>query len=241
MRKKEKKQIALITASGVGARMGQDIPKQFLNVYDKPVVVYTMECFQNHPEIDAIVVVCLKGWESVLKAYAKQFNITKLVSIVSGGETNFESIVKGTNEVKKLFSDDDIVLVHDGIRPNLSSDIISNNLAVCEKYGNATVILPCREAMIYTEDGECGIKEIDRDKLVRTQTPQTFRVGDLHKMHLEAKKKNMTAVAMVALLTKLGDKAYFSPGSEKNIKLTTPDDIEIFKSMLNSKKDEWIK
>ena len=99
--KKIGKDIALIIASGVGARMGQSIPKHFLNVFDKPVIVYTMECFQNHPEIDGIVVVCLDGWHEILNAYAKQFGITKLVSVVSGGETGFESIVKGTKEVER--------------------------------------------------------------------------------------------------------------------------------------------
>ena len=240
--KKGKRQIALITASGVGARMGQDIPKQFINIYDKPVIIYTLECFQNHPEIDAIVVVCLKGWESILEAYAKQFKITKLKSIINGGETGFESIIKGTEEVRRLFSDDDIILVHDGIRPNLSSEIISNNLAICEKYGNAITAIPCREAMIYTEDGLSGSKEINRDNLIRTQTPQAFKVGELSAMHAEAKKRGITnTVAMVTLLTDLGKTAYFSPGSEKNIKLTTTDDIEIFKALLNSKKDEWLK
>ena len=240
--KKERRQIALITASGIGARMGQDIPKQFINIYDKPVIIYTLECFQNHPEIDAIVVVCLKGWESILEAYAKQFKITKLKSIVNGGDTGFESIVKGTQEVKRLFDDNDIVLIHDGIRPNLSSEIISNNLAVCEKFGNATAAIPCREAMIYTENGISGEKEINRDYLIRTQTPQTFKVGELSAMHAEAKKRGITnTVAMVTLLTDLGKTAYFSPGSEKNIKLTTTDDIEIFKALLNSKKDEWLK
>lgn len=242
MKKRERKQIALITASGIGARMGQDIPKQFINVYDKPVIIYTLECFEKHPEIDAIVVVCLKGWESILKAYAKQFNITKLVSIVNGGETGFESIVNGTAEVKRLFNDDDIVLVHDGIRPNLSSEIISNNLAICEKYGNAITMIPCREAMIYSEDGISGKKEIKRDYLIRTQTPQSFIVGELSKMHKQAKEKGITnTIAMVTLLTDLGMTAYFSPGSEKNIKLTTLDDIEIFKALLNSRKEEWLK
>lgn len=239
---KVRKQIALITASGIGARMGQDIPKQFINVFDKPILIYTLECFEKHPEIDAIVVVCLKGWESILKAYAKQFNITKLVSVINGGETGFESIIKGTKEVKRLFSDDDIIIIHDGIRPNVSSEIISNNLAVCEKYGNAITAIPCQEAMIYSEDSISGKKEIKRDNLVRTQTPQTFIVGELSKMHKEAKQKGITnTIAMVTLLTDLGLTAYFSPGSEKNIKLTTPDDIEIFKALLNSKKEDALK
>ncbi len=242
MKKKDVKKIALITASGIGSRMGQDIPKQFLSVFDKPVVVYTMECFEKHPEIDAIVVVCLKGWENVLEAYAKQFNITKLVSIINGGETGFESIVKGTKEIKRLFDDEDIIIVHDGIRPNVSSDIISNNIAVCEKYGNGIVAIPCREAMIYTENHTSGDKEINRDNLVRTQTPHSFHVGELYKMQQEGIKRGLVnPVAMVSLLTFLGGTAYFSPGSEKNIKLTTPDDIEIFKALLKEKKADWIK
>ena len=237
-----KKQIALITASGIGARMGQDIPKQFINVHDKPVLIYTLECFEKHPEIDAIIVVCLKGWESILKAYAKQYNIKKLVSIVNGGETGFESIKNGVKEAKKLFSDNDIVLIHDGIRPNVSSEIISSNLAVCEKYGNAITSIPCQEAMIYTEDNISGTKEIKRNNLTRTQTPQTFKIGDIYKMHREAEKRGITdTIAMVTLLTDLGMTAYFSPGSEKNLKLTTTDDIEIFKALLESKKVEGLK
>ena len=240
--KKEIKQIALLTASGVGARMGQDIPKQFINVYDKPVIVYTMECFQNHPEIDAIVVVCLKGWESVLKAYAKQFNVTKLVSVVNGGETGFESIINGTKEIKRLFNDDDIVLVHDGIRPNVSSDIISNNIAVCMQKGNAVTAIPCREAMIFSEDGLEGNKEIPRDELLRTQTPHAFHLRELYEAQQEGLKRGIkNTVAMCTLYTDLGKTIYFSQGSEKNLKLTTTDDIEIFKALLNSKKDEWIK
>ena len=118
--------IALIIAGGVGARMGQDIPKQFINVFDKPVVVYTMEAFQKHPNIDAIEVVCLEGWHEVLYAYAKQFGITKLENIVNGGENGQDSIRNGLLDIAKRHQDaNDIVLVHDAIRPMLSQDIIS--------------------------------------------------------------------------------------------------------------------
>ena len=132
------KKIAIIIAGGRGERMGQDIPKQFLNVGEKPVIMYTLEAFQNHPNIDGIIVVCVDGWHEILSSYAKQFNITKLVSIVSGGANGQASIKKGLDEAKILYSEDDMVLIHDAIRPMISEEIISNNIVKCEKYGNAT-------------------------------------------------------------------------------------------------------
>ena len=234
--------IALIIAGGVGNRMGQDIPKQFLNVCDKPVIVYTMECFQRHPEIDGIVIVCIDGWHEMVKSYAKQFGIAKLDSVVSGGKTGFESIVNGTKEVERLYGGDTLILVHDAIRPNLSEKIISENIRVCHEKGNAITCIPCQEAMLFTEDREESHKSINRDSLLRTQTPQTFYVKDLRKVQEEALAKGMTnTVASCTLMIEMGYSVYKADGSEKNVKLTTPDDIEIFKALLNSKKDEWIK
>ena len=127
---------ALIIAGGVGQRMGQDIPKQFLNVYDKPIIVYSMMAFQNHPNIDEIEVVCLEGWHEIVYAYAKQFGVTKLKSIVNGGVNGQDSIRNGLKDIAtRHLNDDDIVLIHDAIRPMLSSDIISDNIRVCRKYG----------------------------------------------------------------------------------------------------------
>ena len=144
------KNIALIIAGGVGARMHQDIPKQFINVKDKPVIMYTLEAFQKHPYIDAIEVVCLDGWHDILRAYSKQFGITKLENIVSGGETGLQSIRNGLNDIaKKYTSDDDIVLIHDAIRPMVSQDIISDNIRVCREYGNAITVIPCT-CLLYT-------------------------------------------------------------------------------------------
>ena len=236
------KKIALITAAGIGSRVGQDIPKQFLNVYDKPIIMYTLECFQKHPEIDAIVVVCLKGWENVLEAYIKQFNIDKVVAIVPGGSTGFESIINGTQAIRKMFDDDDIVVVHDGTRASLSADIISNNLAICIEKGNAITAIPCVEALAYSEEGNESTKEISRDFVYRTQTPHSFRLKELCEMHKEAKKQGITnVVAMCSLKMRLGGKIYFSPGSEKNFKITTVDDIEMFKSLLKEEKPDWMK
>ena len=133
--------IALIIAGGVGARMGQDIPKQFINVNDRPVIIYTLEAFQKHPEIDAIEVVCLDGWHDVLKAYAKQFGIAKLENIVSGGLNGQDSIRNGLLDIYKRYnSDDDVVLIHDAIRPMLLPEIITDNIKICREYGNAILL-----------------------------------------------------------------------------------------------------
>ncbi len=243
MKNNEKsKNIALIIAGGVGNRMGQDIPKQFLNVFDKPVIVYTMECFQKHPEIDGIVIVCIDGWHEMVKSYAKQFRISKLDSVISGGKTGFESIINGTKEVERLYGGDSLILVHDAIRPNLSEKIISDNIKVCLEKGNAITCIPCNEAMLYTEDREVSTESINRDNLLRTQTPQTFYVKDLRRVQDEALAKGMkNTTASCTLMVEMGYPVYKACGSEKNVKLTTPDDIEIFKALLKSEKAEWMK
>ena len=233
------KNIALIIAGGVGARMNQDIPKQFIHVYDKPVIVYTLEAFQNHPNIDAIEVVCLEGWYDILSAQAKQFGISKLENIVSGGQNGQDSIRNGLCDIAKRYSDkDDIVLVHDAIRPMVSADIISDNIQTCRKYGNAITVVPCTAAMLKTNDEVSSVEQIPRNNLKVTQTPQAFFIGDLKEAHQEALEQGITnSVASCTMNIELGRKLYMSTGSEKNIKLTTVEDIEIFKALLNSQKE----
>ena len=236
------KKIAIIIAGGRGERMGQDIPKQFLNVGEKPVIMYTLEAFQNHSNIDGIIVVCVDGWHEILNSYAKQFNITKLVSIVSGGVNGQASIKKGLDEAKRLYSDEDMVLIHDAIRPMISEDVISNNIVKCEKYGNATTVVPCTTVVLKKTDDEYSEEVVDRDTLLLTQTPQAFILKDILSAHEEAQEKGITkAVASCSLYIELGRKVYYSMGSETNIKLTTPGDIQIFKALLNTKNSDWIK
>lgn len=236
------KNIAIIIAGGSGKRMGQDIPKQFLNVGEKPIIIYTLEAFENHPSIDGIIVVCIKGWENILSSYAKQFNITKLASIVPGGENGQESIKNGIDEAKRLYNEDDIVLIHDAIRPMLTEDIISDNIAKCNLYGNATTAVPCTTVVLQKTTEDYSEEVVDRDKIVLTQTPQAFVLKDILSAHAEAKEKGITsAVASCSLYVELGRKVYYSNGSETNIKLTRPADIEIFKALLNVKKSDWMK
>ena len=236
--------VAMIIAGGKGVRMNQDIPKQFLNIQDKPVIVYTMQAFQQHPEIDAILVVCIDGWQEILKAYARQFNITKLKWIVTGGENGQESIHNGLVELEKYCEGDDLILVHDGIRPNVSQEIISNCIAECRLHGSAITVIPCAEAMLLREEenGKSAKALVSRDSLARTQTPQAFPLKSLLWAHEEAKKKGIdNSIASCTLMVELGETVHFCPGSEKNIKITTTEDIEIFKALLMAKKDDWLK
>lgn len=235
--------IALIIAGGVGARMNQDIPKQFINVYDKPVIIYTLEAFQKHPNIDAIEVVCLDGWHDILRAYSKQFGITKLENIVSGGSVGQESIRNGLFDIATRHKDpDDIVLIHDAIRPMVSSDIISDNIRVCRQYGNAITVIPCTAAMLKTADGLVSDTTIPRDNLKSTQTPQTFFLQEIVEAHKEALKRGITnSIASCTMYIELGKPVYMSIGSEKNLKLTTSEDIEIFMALLHAKRPEWLK
>ena len=234
--------IALLIAGGSGNRMHQDIPKQFITVHERPVIVYTLEAFQNHPEIDAIAVVCIEGWEQVLWAYAKQFNITKLKYVVPGGKNGQDSIRNGVYELEKHYDKDDIVLIHDAIRPMVSAEIISDCINKTRKYGDAITVIPCAEAMMQTEDGMVSTGSYPRDNLKRTQTPQGFRLGkicDLHRRALEAGITN--SVASCTLMIEMGEQVHFSAGSEKNIKLTTVEDIDIFKALLKAKRSDWLK
>lgn len=236
--------IALLIAGGSGNRMGQDIPKQFMHVDGCPIIIYTMNCFQKHPDIDSIAVVCLKGWETVLQAYANQFNINKLKWIFPGGNSGMQSIRNGIYGLKDNgCTAEDLVLIHDSVRPLLGQDIISNNIATCKAYGYAITGIQCREAILESEDGFSAMKSIPRDKLIRTQTPQTFKLGNILKVHEEAKIKGIKdSVASCTLIAEVGGREmHIVPGSEKNIKITTVEDLEILKALIHTTKDEWLK
>jgi len=232
--------IALLTAAGSGLRMGRDIPKQFIHVEEKPIIVYTMEAFQNHPMIDKILVVTLPAWIDVLKAYAQEYGISKLSWIVPGGETGQESIHKGLLKLKEEgLSDDTVVVVHDGNRSNVSSQIISNSLAVYNRYGSAVAAIPCVEAVFRSEDeGFSSTVSIPREQLYRTQTPHSYSLGKLLWAHEMAENNGIVnSSATCTLMQELGETIYFSKGSVENIKITTEDDLVVFKALLKTKRE----
>ena len=236
-----KMNIALIIAGGSGSRMNQKIPKQFLNVFDKPVIVYTMEAFQRSNEIDVIVISAVHGWETMIWAYANQFGSSKLKIVTDGGRCGQESIYNGITAIEKHYSPEDIVLVHDAIRPMLSEDIIFDCIHTVKDKGNAVAVIPCQEAMLETKDEQTTNASYPRNQLMRTQTPQGFYLKHLLSMHKEAKERGITnSVATCTLAVELGQTIYFSKGSEKNLKLTTVDDLDIFKALLKESTENWV-
>jgi 2-C-methyl-D-erythritol 4-phosphate cytidylyltransferase len=239
------KVFALLTAGGVGNRMGQDIPKQFMTVDNVPVIIYTLQAFQNHPAVDAICVPCLSGWEVVLQSYANQYGITKRQWICQGGSSNQESIFNGLMALKEAGCDDeDIVLIHDGVRPLVSEEIITNNIETCKKFRYAVTGLVCKEAIMRLGDGVVQRLDIPREQLIRTQTPHTYHLGDLIQAHRDAQAKGVrNTVASCTLLAELGvDDQHLVMGSEKNgLKLTKPEDVELFLALKQTDGLSWMK
>lgn len=229
---------ALLTAAGVGSRMHQEIPKQFMHVDNKPLIVYTLEKFQNHPNIDAIVLVTLPSWIDVAWAYARQYNIDKLKWIVPGGDTGQESIHNGLMKLSEEMQPDDIVMIHDGNRCLVSTDIISNSIAVYREKGSAVAAIPCVEAVFRSQDdGVSSTISIPREQLFRTQTPHTYTLEKLLWAHDEAAKRGIkSTAASCTLMAELGETVYFSKGAEENLKITTMEDLEIFESLLHAQK-----
>ena len=238
--------IAVIIAGGVGSRMGQDLPKQFINVYDKPVLIYTLESFQKHPQVDAIELVCIDGWHEIVWAYAKQFNITKLKWIVSGGKTGQESIRNGVYGLEGKANPDDNIIIHDGIRPLVEPSVLSDVISKCSQYGNAVTSMPYNEQIfVINEDDETTTnKYIPRETLRRVSTPQAYRFDLLDEKYHEAYEKEIGIYGSHytnTMMVELGVTLHFAAGSDKNIKLTTKDDLEMIKAYLKADKDNWLK
>ncbi len=239
--------IAIVIAGGSGHRMGQDIPKQFINVYDKPVIIYTLEGFQRHPMIDAIEVVCLSGWHEVLSAYARQFGIDKLKWIVDGGASGQESIRNGVYNLEGKCSDDDIIVIHDGIRPLIDDSVLTDVILKARQYGNAVTSMPYNEQIfIVSQDDETTTTAyIPRETLRRVSTPQAYRFDLLDSKYHEAFSTGVGIHGSAytnTMMVELGVRLHFAAGSDKNIKLTTKDDLEIFKGYIaKDKNDNWLK
>lgn len=227
--------VAIIIAGGIGSRMGQQIPKQFINVGDKPVIAYTLEAFQKHPLVDAIEVVCLEGWEQVLRAYARQYGIDKLRWVVRGGASGQESIRNGVYNLEGELAENDICVVHDGVRPMLDPEVITDVIRVAQERGNAVTSMPYNEQIFLVDENNPSTTTqfIPRETLRRVSTPQAYRFDLLDSKYHEAFERgigidgsNYTNTMMV----QLGVRLYFATGSDRNIKLTTPENLEFFRA-----------
>ena len=236
--------VAIIIAGGSGKRMGQDVPKQFLTVNDKPIIIYTLQNFQYNDNIDEIIVVCVDGWHHVLEAYAKQFGITKLKHIVSGGESGQHSIMNGVKTAYEKYPADTCVIIHDGIRPLVDESVLNDVIDTCYKYGNGVTSLPYNEQIFVVKDDISTDKYIPRETLRRVSTPQAYKLGKLYDCYIRAVETGVgfTATSYTnTMMVDLGETLYFAKGSDKNIKLTTKDDLQIFMGYLQGVNKEWLK
>ena len=226
---------AIILAGGTGQRMHQEIPKQFINVNDKPLIIYTLEAFQKHPQIDSILVVCIDGWHDILKAYARQNHISKLKWVISGGSTGQESIRNGVFALENECKEDDIVVIHDGIRPLVDENVLSDVIVKCGIYGNAVTSLTYNEQIFVKKDEETTEQYIPRETLRRVSTPQAYKYGTLLRSYKRAFEEKIGIYGSSytnTMMTDLGETLHFAAGSDKNIKITTQDDLELFKALL---------
>ena len=233
--------IAIIIAGGVGSRMGKDIPKQFIEVNGKPVLAYTLESFQQNPLIDAIEVVCISGWENDVWAYRESYGITKLRWITKGGATGQESIRNGVYDLKDKCSPEDNVIIHDGIRPLVDDSVLEDIIAKCNEYGNGVTSMPYNEQIFIVDDEISTVKYIPRETLRRVATPQAYKYSLLDEKYHEAYEKEIGIYGSSytnTMMVELGVRLYFAKGSDRNIKLTTPGDLEIFKAMLEQKNED---
>lgn len=231
--------VAVIIAGGVGSRMGMSVPKQFVTIDNKPVLIYTMECFQNHPMIDVIELVCIDGWQETAQRYADKYGITKLREIVTGGETGQESIRNGVYALDGVCNEDDVVVIHDGIRPLVDESVLSDVIVKCKLHGNAVTSMPYNEQIFIKDDDFSTTKYIPRETLRRVATPQAYKFGLLYEKYREAFEKKIGIYGSSytnTMMVDLGVRLYFAAGSDKNIKLTTKDDFELFLGYLRTKK-----
>lgn len=232
--------IAVIFAGGTGNRMGiKDVPKQFLEVEGKPIIIHTLEHFEKHPEINEIYLVCIEGWIDYLKYQLEKHKITKVKSIVAGGNNGQESIYKGLKEAERNCSKDSIVLIHDGVRPLIDQDLISRNIKDTKLYGNSITCTGCNETFITSKNGVDVCDVPIRRESFNAQAPQAFRLGDIIESHEQMRKNNpdyKDVIDSCTLLNMQKKPIFLTEGVRGNIKITNPVDIYIFKAWLDYKK-----
>lgn len=240
---------AVIFAGGTGTRMNtRSVPKQFLELHGKPVLVYTLEKFDAHPEIDGIVLVCLASWIDYAKKMIAQYRLGKVMAIVPGGETGQESIFHGLTEAmalarnaQRVATTKDIVLIHDGVRPLIDSDTITACIEAVKEYGNAVTTTPAIETIFVNgEDHQVG-RIFNRSRCAMARAPQCFYLQDIYAAHLQAQKEKKTDFIDSAMLMQhYGAELHTVDGPVENIKITTPMDFYLFRALLDAKENMQI-
>ncbi|HFR3977891.1 TPA: 2-C-methyl-D-erythritol 4-phosphate cytidylyltransferase [Streptococcus suis] len=233
---------AIIFAGGSGSRMKTTTkPKQFLELHGKPIIIHTIEHFENHPLVDQIVIVCIEGWIEYLETLLSKFQIRKVIKIVPGGETGQMSIFNGLSAISENIDAEDIVLIHDGVRPLIDADIITNNIECVRNNRTAITVKPVIETVIQVNEDNAITNVVDRDSCQTAVAPQSFYLSDIYSMHLKAQEDGLTNMTDSATLVRhYGVELFTVMGGPENIKITTPSDFYIFRAIYDSRENAQI-
>jgi len=227
--------IAIVFAGGVGKRMNNNAkPKQFLELYGKPILIHTLEVFEHSENIDKIVVICVSEYIDKLKQYIYRYELEKIEIIVPGGTNGFESIYNGLSSLEGLCTKEDIVLIHDGVRPFIDEQLIDANISCVKKNGNAITSVPTVEGIIVSSDSVSVDEFTDRKKMYATKAPQSFKYGEIFKLYKKAHEEGFEPIESAHLCQHYGVKLYMVQGSYSNIKITTPTDYYVSKAICDA-------
>lgn len=234
--------VAVIFAGGTGQRMNtRTKPKQFLELHGKPVLVYTLEQFQQHSMIDGIVLVMLEGWIGHCWELVESYRLDKVMAIVPGGATCQTSIFCGLSKAGELYGEDSIALIHDGVRPLIDGETITRAIECAREHGSAITVSPAVET-ITVQDGEGVVGQIiDRSKCQLAKAPQCFRLGDILGAHRKAREEGKADyIDSASLMRSFGHTLYTVEGTPENIKITTPGDFYIFRAIMDARENSQI-
>jgi 2-C-methyl-D-erythritol 4-phosphate cytidylyltransferase len=231
----------LIFAGGAGRRMNsRSKPKQFLEMHGKPIIIYTLEHFEFHEEIDEIIIVCIKEWIEELRGLLKRYGIAKVKKIVPGGETGHDSICFGLRAMRESMDNNDIVLIHDGVRPLINAELISQNIESVLKYGNAVTSEPVRESVVRCEDGENISAVPPRSEMYLAKAPQSFYYGDIVQLYEMAQKDGIKTIDSSHLCSLYNVPMHIVLSTKNNIKITEPSDYYIYRALYEAMEGQQI-
>ena len=233
------KTIAIILAGGVGKRMGGGVPKQFLNLNGKPIIAHTIDNFERCADVDGILIVCVKDWIPELRTIVDTYHFSKVKWIVEGGNTSHDSTRNGIFALRNILDKDDFIIIHDAARPILPQQAIMEMLAVAKEKGNASLAIPCHETLLYTEDQLSGNSQLDRSKVMRIQTPQSYQYGPMVQLYEQAEKDNLHDFVYADIVAvHYGMRVFFSKGFSNNIKITKQEDIPLCQARMQFSEEE---
>lgn len=227
------KNYLIMLAGGSGTRMGLDVPKQFVTVSGKPIIAYSLENFQRNENVEKIVVVCIKEWIEYLKKIVEEYEFTKVDWIIEGGATGHDSIRNGVFFLKDKIEPEDYIIVHDAVRPILPQRAIDEVIRVAHENGNASSSISCHPPIVYTEDQKSGIKDINREHVMLTASPQVYNFSLALKCYERAEEENKHDFTFTSsLLIYYGERVFFAKGTTNNIKITQREDLALFEALL---------